>query len=384
MNPAAPARPLTILHLLPALDSGGVEQHVLTLAAAQQHAGYRPIILSHGGKLVPLLTEQGIEHHTLPIHRKSLLSLLQICALRRRIAQLQPHLLHLHSRVPAWLAHYALRGLKHPPPTVSTVHGLYSVNRYSRIMTRADRVIAVSEATRQYILQNYPDTPPSRIRLIPNGIDPQRHPRGLTPSPQWLQQWQQDYPQLTGKQLLTLPGRLTRIKGHPDFIDLIARLRTQHPHVHGLIVGDTQSPKARRYRKTLEAQIARLGLQGSITFTGQRQDLPEIYAISHIIYSLTTQPESFGLTLAEALAQGTPVLGWAHGGAAEILHAMYPDGAIPLGNRTHLYARSHQLLTQHTRPPIAPLPPAYTQPAMCHATLSVYHELIPATQEPNP
>lgn len=380
MKSAAPAHPLTVMHLLPALDSGGVERYVMSLSAALIHGGHRAVIVSSGGRMVQELTTLGAEHHTLAVHRKSLFSVFRVRALRKLIEQERPDVLHLHSRVPAWLAHYALRGMANPPPTVSTVHGLYSVNRYSRIMARARRVIAVSEACRQYILQNYPDTPPASIRLIHNGIDPIRFPRGHTPDDAWRAAFRKEFPQLVGKHLLTLPGRLSRLKGHAEFIDLIARLRTQHPDIHGLIVGEIPRSK-KRYRAELEARIARLDLQGCITFTGARADVREIYAVSHIVYSLSAQPESFGLTIAEALALGVPVLGWAHGGAGEILHTMYPEGAIELDNRTALFSRSHQLLGQDTRPPVADLPAAFTHHNMCRATIGVYHELYELSQQ---
>ena len=375
MKPAAPpAHPLTVMHLLPALDSGGVERYVMNLSAALIHAGHRAVIVSSGGRMVRELTSLGAEHHTLAVHRKSLLSVLKVRALRKLIEQVRPDVLHLHSRVPAWLAHYALRGMENPPPTVSTVHGLYSVNRYSRIMARANRVIAVSEACRQYLLQNYPDTPPASIRLIHNGIDPIRFPRGHTPDEAWRTAFRKEFPQLAGKHLLTLPGRLSRLKGHTDFIDLIARLRSQHPDIHGLIVGEIPRSK-KRYRAELEARIRRLDLQGCITFTGARADIREIYAVSHIVYSLSSQPESFGFTLAEALSLGVPVLGWDYGGAGEILHTMYPEGAIDPNNSTALFSRSHQLLAQDKRPPIGELPAAFTHHNMCRATIGVYHEL---------
>lgn len=63
------------------------------------------------------------------------------------------------------------------PGLVTSVHGFYSVNRYSAIMSRGERVIAVSNCIRDYILDHYPSTPPDHIRIIPNAISPdQYHP----------------------------------------------------------------------------------------------------------------------------------------------------------------------------------------------------------------
>ena len=55
-------------------------------------------------------------------------------------------------------------------PVVTTVHGPYSVNAYSKIMTRGQRVIAVSNMIRRYILDNYRGVDPSCIRVIHRGL----------------------------------------------------------------------------------------------------------------------------------------------------------------------------------------------------------------------
>ena len=44
------------------------------------------------------------------------------------------------------------------PKFVTTVHGFYSVNYFSSIMTKGDAVICVSNSIREYVLENYPKT----------------------------------------------------------------------------------------------------------------------------------------------------------------------------------------------------------------------------------
>ena len=59
MKPAAPNYPLTVMHLLPALDSGGVERYVMSLCAALINAGHHAVIVSSGGRMVQELTTLG-------------------------------------------------------------------------------------------------------------------------------------------------------------------------------------------------------------------------------------------------------------------------------------------------------------------------------------
>ena len=68
-------RRLTVLQLLPALGSGGVERATLEIAAALVQAGHRSIVISAGGRLVVPLTATGSDHITLDIGAKSLASL---------------------------------------------------------------------------------------------------------------------------------------------------------------------------------------------------------------------------------------------------------------------------------------------------------------------
>jgi len=296
-----------------------------------------------------------------------------VFALRRWLRQERPDILHLRSRLPAWICWLAWRGLPgHARPRlVTTVHGLYSVNRYSAIMCRGERVIAVSKTVETYIRDNYPDTDMSRVRLVYRGIDPLEFPRGYRPSAAWLQGWQEQYPQLSGKQVLTLPGRLTRLKGHHDFINLIAALRQQGKAVCGLIVGG-EDPKRQEYAQELYARVRELGLQDEVLFTGARSDIRDIYAVSDLVLSLSTQPESFGRTVAEALSIGVPVVGYAHGGVGEILAAVLPAGRVALGDAQGLLQVSATLLDN----PVAVGEVPFLQRNMLEQTLDCYRELL--------
>ena len=150
MEPSAPRRPLTVVQLLPALEAGGVEQSTLEVAEALQRAGHRAVVVSAGGRLVPKLEATGARHVRADIGRKSPWTLRHVWTLRRLFAELSPDIVHARSRLPAWLARWALRTRAPgaPPRFVTTVHGLNSPSRYSAVMTRGERVVCVSETVR--------------------------------------------------------------------------------------------------------------------------------------------------------------------------------------------------------------------------------------------
>ncbi|MEO1082073.1 MAG: glycosyltransferase family 4 protein [Pseudomonadota bacterium] len=376
-----PARgPLKVLQVLPSLDSGGVERGTLELARALAGAGHESHVLSGGGRLVSRLEKQGSTHHQWSLGKKSPVTLLKIWRLRRWLETQEFDILHLRSRMPAWVCWLAWRGMdsRTRPRLVTTVHGLHSVNRYSEIVTCGERVIVVSEAVRNYVLTNYPDCDPAKLRLVYRGINPLEFPREHRPHPNWAEDWYRQFPQLLDKRVLTMAGRLTRLKGHHDFFDVVLRLRERGFDVHGLIVGG-EDPKRIAYARELYQRAGAEDLAAHISFAGHRSDLRDIYAVSDVVLSLSTQPESFGRTVLEPLSEGRPVVGYAHGGVAEILEALYGAGAVPLRDVDAAADRIEAILRGQIAPPRRN--DRFLLDNMVNSTMAVYRELLGSPRE---
>lgn len=324
---------MKIIQILPELNTGGVERGTLEVGKYLVEQGHQSIVVSNGGRLVEQLEAEGSRHMTLPVHKKHLSSLKQIKVLRRLFEQEQPDILHLRSRLPGWLAWLAWRKMdpQTRPRLVTTVHGFYSINAYSAIMTKGERVICVSNSVNDYILKNYPKVPEERLTVIHRGVDPQEFPYGYRAPPDWLAQWQADYPQLEGKYVVTLPGRITRWKGQLDFVKVIAGLKKKGLLIHGLLVGEPH-PKKLEFLEEVKTAIQAADLENDITLVGHRSDLREVMAVSDVVVSCSTDPEAFGRVTLEALALGKPTTGYAHGGVAEQLEALLPEGKISLGD----------------------------------------------------
>ena len=366
-------RKLTVVQVLPDLESGGVERGTLEVAQELVRRGHRSWVISGGGQLVSRLTGQGSRHLQWPIGEKSLWTLRWVRRLRAFLEEQQVDILHARSRMPAWVAYQAWKGMPEArrPRFVTTVHGLYSVSRYSAVMTKGEKVIAVSDTARRYILDNYPKVDPARIELIHRGVDPTVFPHGYRPADSWSQRWFDQYPFLLERFVLTLPGRLTRLKGHLDFVQLMERLVTDGLPAHGLIVGG-EDPRRKRYAQQLREEIAKRGLQERITFTGHRMDVRDIYAASNVVLSLSRKPESFGRTVLEALYMGVPVLGYDHGGVGEILGELFPQGRVPMGD---LEALRRGVFSIYDQRPEVPTTHAYDLQGMLDDTLDLYRSL---------
>jgi glycosyltransferase involved in cell wall biosynthesis len=366
---------LTVIQLLPALESGGVERSTLEIADALVRSGHRAIVVSAGGRLVPALAAIGGEHVALDIGRKSLTTLCHVGALRRLIEREQADIVHARSRLPAWIGRFALRGIapERRPRWVTTVHGLNSPSRYSRVMASGERVICVSGTVREFVQRHYPDAPAGRLRVIPRGIDPAVFPR--TPRPDaGARAWAAaQHPALAGTgPLLLLPGRGTRLKGHADALELLARLCAGGVDARLWLPGAREAGRA-AYIAELEAHAASLGIAAHLAFTPPTSEIARAYAASELVLQLSHKPEAFGRTVIEALSVGRPVLGWAHGGVGELLAELQPSGAVAPFDLDALHAAAATLLA-HTPPLPATIP--HTLRAMQDATLAVYAELI--------
>lgn len=366
---------MKVLQMIPEMEAGGVERGTLELARHLGARGHQSLVVSGGGKMVKSLEACGTRHLELPVGRKRLTSLLLVPGLRRLFVEEKPDILHLRSRVPAWLAFLAWRGMDPAdrPRLVTTVHGFNSVNRYSRIMTCGERVICVSESIRDHVLKHYPRADPDRLRVVHRGIDPAEYPYGYQPSAEWRASFHHEFPATAGKRLITLPGRITRLKGHEDFARILKELAGDES-LHGVIAGGAHPRKA-AYLDEIKALFAAEGLADRVTFTGGRSDLREILAISALVLSLTTQPESFGRTTLEAIGLGVPVAGYDHGGVGEQLDLLYPAGRIPANDPAAATRVIRGLLDN---PPPVPEEHPFTLRAMLDGTLAVYDELVAA------
>ncbi len=339
-------RHLKVLQVLPSLENGGVERGTLEIASALVADGHESWVISSGGSLVALLEANGSRHRLWQIGKKSPLTLLQVRKLRTWLQQQQFDIIHVRSRMPAWITWLAWRKLpektKRHSHLVSTMHGLHSVSKYSEIMTCGERVIAVSNTCRAYIRQNYPATGQEKIQLIYRGVDSLAFPYGYQANIGWRHRWYQQYPILEQAFVVALPGRLTRLKGHNEFLTIIAGLKKNCRRIKGLIVGG-EDPKRKRYARALYKRVAELGLKEYVIFTGHRSDMKEIYSVSNVVLSLSTKPESFGRTVLEALAIGTPVIGYDQGGVGEILQELYPFGRCEVNQPMQIQQKLQEL-----------------------------------------
>jgi len=367
-----PQRPMTVVHILPRLDSGDLDQHTLEIATELARRKQRSIVISAPGRLVPHLTGRGGEHIAWPLAAKPFFSYRWVIRLRRLLEREHVNVLHAGGLGPAWIAYRAWRGMdpRRRPRLVTTAHGFYPAKRYNRVVSYGERVIAVSEAVKQRLLENFPDLAAENIHVIYRGVDERYFPHGYRPDIHWLQEWYRQYPQLIDRHIVTLAGALTAGKGHYEFMEALTRLRDRGIQAYGLIVGG-EAPGAEKYAANLRRHVTNQHLD-NIILTDHRPDIRNILSVSNLVVSLPEQPPPFDRTVLEALQLGVPAVGYDHGGVGELLSAVFPEGRTPAQDMDHLVDKVAWVL-QH--PPQIDECPQYHLSHTLAQTIGLYREL---------
>ena len=318
---------MRIVQLLPELNEGGVERGTVELNREFVKLGHESIVISNGGKLAEQIAADGGKHLLFDVCSKNVFSApLRVYRLRKLLQSLKPDIIHARSRVPAWIAYLANQTLH--IPFVTTVHGFNSVSPYSRIMTMGDRVICVSGAIKAYIMQHY-GTPEEKITVIPRGIDLERfNPDNVDDA--FIKAFSKQY-DLEGKFVVSTVGRITQLKDLETFIRAVAEVKHTLPNVKALIVGGIRQDKS-AYADRLKALVSELGLEEQVVFTGSQSHVAEIYALSDVVVSSSKKPETFGRSVAEAIAMNTPVIATNHGGVLDIVQDGLNGYLIPIGD----------------------------------------------------
>ncbi len=372
----------TVLQILPALGaSGGVERGTVEVAEAIVRAGGRALVASAGGPLVREVERAGGRHVALPLGSKNPFVIrANADHLVRLIETENVDIVHARSRAPAWSAWSAARRAKRH--FVTTFHGTYGTGNwfkryYNRVMTRGERVIAISSFIAGHIRQIY-GVPFENIRIIHRGVDPVRFDPKMVTTERVVKlatAWR-----LTdGLPVVMLPARLTRWKGQTVFLDAVARLGRKDIRV--VLVGDAQGRE--NYRRELEAQIERLGLNSVARIVGHCNDMPAAYMLADAVVSASTDPEAFGRVIIEAQAMGRPVVATDHGGAKESIVPgetgwLAPPGdagalAQAIGQALALSDGERRALSDRT---IAHIARNFSKQVMCDKTIEVYREVL--------
>ena len=375
-----------VLQVLPALGPGGVERGTLDMARYLIDQGWTPIVASNGGDQEKDLLETGAVSLNLPVHSKNPLTMRRnIKRLTQIIRNHDIQLVHARSRAPAWSAFYAAK--RAGVPFLTTFHSLYSgadnflKRGYNAIMTRGDRVIAISDYVAEHVIRRY-GVSGEHLRIIPRGVDLEEFdPEKVDDEriAKLREKWDLD----PDKRIIMLPGRISERKGHIWLLKALKKVWESGKADDTVCVMVGNSGGRGSYANRVENMIIEQKLEKRVWLVGPCDDMPAAFTLADTVVIPSTGPEAFGRTSIEAQAMGKPVIATDRWGLSETIMPaatgwlVQPEDVdhlataielaldMPADARERLATRCRRFVDRN-----------YSLARMGKSTLSVYRELI--------
>ncbi len=299
-----------VLHTESSPGWGGQEVRNLTEARWLQDLGWRVLLACRPGSGILARAQQA----GVPAFALSMRAAWDLSAVLRLVAVIRRErvdIVHTHSSVDAWLGGMAgrLAGI----PVVRSRHVSISIRRrlnpvYTLLV---DRVVTSGEAIRRLVIAG--GVPPAKVVPIPAGVDLAEFSRRDTGD------------RVRREFGLTRPviGSIAMFrgsKGHDLLLEAFQHLRGEFPEARLLLVGDGIR------RQWVESLARERGLTGAVTFTGFREDVPDLLGAMDCFVLASTRTEGVPQSLLQAMAAGVPVVASAVGGIPEVIE----DGATGL------------------------------------------------------
>lgn len=350
------------MQLLSSVNYDESERGIYYIAHALIKNNHESIIIASASKddeLIKRLVCDGNTYYQLSIPKKSWSSLRHVLKLKQIIDKQKPDIIHIHSRTPAWVLHWALKIARHQPKIISSIYGFYPINSYSQALFYSDLLICASKSIYRYIVDTTKDWEdeykPFEVICVHRGVDVRLYPYRHKVSVHWLNHVFAEFPELEKKQWLLFATHIGEEQGQEWLIDIIGNLKEQFPKLHVVIMDDNSTDKAEDTHSVVYddfyQRIQALGLSSHVSFVGKKPtDLKDWLSVAEMVLSLANRPESIGMTALQAIHLGTPVIGWDKGAFADILTNLYPNGLVKEETAAALCAVITEQLQSDVRP----------------------------------
>ncbi|MCG3176799.1 MAG: D-inositol-3-phosphate glycosyltransferase [Candidatus Omnitrophica bacterium] len=294
--------PTHVLHLTTHLEIGGITSYLGVLAPRLIASGHAVSVLSSGGVAEAALSARGVRCvRDRRLRTKNELHPLLLAAAWRAAhlaGELKVDVLHAHTRVAQMVA--ALAGRLAGIPVVTTAHGFFRRRLSRRLIDLwGERVIAISPMVARE-LEAAHGVSSARVRTVANAVEIDELAARTSAMDRPAERRRYGIPERAV--VVGSVSRLVADKGHAYLLDAVAALLPRHPDLYVVVFGEG------REREALEKRCAAPDLRGRARIVAGAGEAPSFLSTLDLFVHPATYREGFGLSIAEAMAVGRPVI----------------------------------------------------------------------------
>lgn len=284
-----------ILMVLMGLEIGGAETHVVELSKELKKQGYDIVVVSNGGVYEKELAEAGIRHYHAPLNQRNVFKMTRSYFLLKKIIKREKvDIVHSHARIPSFVCGLLKKRMKSFTFVTSAHWVFYTGMGLKYISNWGQKVIAVSDDIKDYLMENY------RVRhddifVTINGIDTAKFSPDTDPS-----RIRKEFGLKAEEPTLVYVSRMdeSRALVARQLIAIAPKLAKAVPGLRMLIVGggdvfDELLEKSKEANKIIGRDC--------ITMTGGRTDINELVAVGDVFVGVSR-------AALEAMAAEKPVI----------------------------------------------------------------------------
>ncbi|MDA9806880.1 glycosyltransferase family 4 protein [Alphaproteobacteria bacterium] len=372
----------TIAQILPALNTGGVERGVIEISKSLNDNGFKSIVLSSGGHMVPQLRRTGTTHYELNVNTKNPFKWPKIRKQVKLILEKENvDLIHLCSRAPAWIVFPLGRMLD--IPVITSVHMRFRKTNflkkyYNSILTKGDSIIAISKHIEKTILESFPNpTIKNKITVVHRGVDLELfNANNIKPARVIAQS--KNLNLKDNIPVIMMAARPAMWKG---YLELVRALSLVNDTFQCVLIGAENG--SQNFQKTLIDKIIKLKLETKVKLSKSSNDIQAALMLSDIVVMPSVTPEPFGRIILEAQALGKIPIAFDHGGASETIidgkNGFLADPvkveslAEKISMALSLKLTSREKMSEFSKKAVSK---NFSHDKMCKLTLSLYKQCI--------
>ena len=320
---------MRILHICSARSIGGGEKHVASLANSLAQRGDDVFVAIAPDSPLRALLQDIPRENIIELPMRNALSLGSAWKLARFARAHAAQIIHAHVGRDYPLA--AVAAGRSSAQLVLTRHVMFPLGRVHKLtLRRTARVIAVSEPVAE-ALRLQAIFKAEIIRVVHNGVDVDAFASVRTTA----------QPNQRKLRVGTV-GELAPVKRHEDFVRVAQSLCAERDDVEFIIAGEDKSRDGKN-RRRLAQSIADAQLGDRIQLVGWTEDIANLLATFDLFVS-TSESESFGIAIVEAMAAGIPVVATETDGAREVIEPNETGRFVPVGDVDAIAKSTSELL----------------------------------------